>query len=87
MSWAKKIADLDLKGAVLDGEYFDGDKGVKRLSDFPTRDEAQAKVVQLILSPAGKVVSATTSPGSKLLGIVKEIQEKLEKGETIAKAG
>ncbi len=87
VTWARKITELDLKGAVLDGEYFDGDKGVRRLSAFPTRDEALAKVVQLILSPAGNVVSAATSPGSELLGIVKEIREKLEKGETIAKAG
>ena len=86
VSWARKISDLELKGAVLDGEYFDGDAGVRKLSNFPTREEAQAKVVQLILSPAGNVVSAATSPGSKLLGIVKEIRERLEKGETIAKA-
>ena len=58
---------------------------MKRLSEFPTREEAQAKVVQLILSPASKVVGAAKSPGAKLLGIVKEIQERLEKGETIAK--
>ena len=87
VSWARKISDLELKGAVLDGEYFDGDAGVKRLGNFPTREEAQAKVVQLILSPAGNVVSGATSPGSNILGIVKEIRERLEKGETIAKAG
>ena len=87
VSWARKISDLELKGAVLDGEYFEGDAGVKRLGAFPTREEAQAKVVQLILSPAGKVVSGAASPGSNLMGIVKEIRERLEKGETIAKAG
>lgn len=87
VAWAKKVEKLDLKGAVLDGTYFDGAEGVKRLADFPTREEAQAKVVQLVLAPAGNVVGCATSPGSKLLGIVKEIQERLEKGETIAKAG
>ena len=87
VDWAKKIKELDLKGAVLDGEYFDGEAGVARLSRFPTRDEAQAKVVQLILSPAGNIVSAAKSGGSNLLGIVKEIRERLEKGETIAKVG
>ena len=86
VDWAKKVEDLELKGAVLDGEYFEGEAGVKRLSTFPTRDEALAKVVQLVLTPAGNVVSCATSPGAKLLGIVKEIQERLEKGETIAKA-
>jgi large subunit ribosomal protein L10 len=86
VEWARKIKQLTLKGAVLDGTYYDGAEGVKRLSTFPTREEAQAKVVQLVLSPAGNLVRAATSPGSNILGIVKEIRERLEKGETIAKA-
>jgi len=87
IDWAKKVNDLELKGACLDGEYFEGHDGVKRLSTFPTRDEAQSKVVQLVLSPAGNVLGAATSAGSNLMGIVKEIQERLEKGEEIAKVG
>lgn len=86
VDWAKKVKKLTLKGAVLDGVYFDGEAGVKRLSEFPTKEEAQAKVVQLVLSPASNLLRAATSPGSNILGIVKEIQERLEKGETIAKA-
>jgi large subunit ribosomal protein L10 len=87
MEWTKKIKTVSLKGAVLDGQYFAGAAGVKRLSEFPTKEEAQAKVVTLILSPARKVIGCAVSPGSKVLGIVKEIQTRLEKGETIAKAG
>jgi large subunit ribosomal protein L10 len=86
VAWARKIEKLDLKGAVLDGQYFEGAEGVKRLSEFPTREEAQAKVVQLVLSPAGNVLGAATSAGANLLGIVKEIQERLEQGETISRA-
>lgn len=85
INWAKKVKSLELKGAVLDGEYYEGEAGVKRLSEFPTREEAQAKVVQLVLSPAGNLLRAATSPGSNILGIVKEIQERLEKGETISR--
>ena len=85
--WAKKVEHLQLKAAVLDGEYFDGEAGVKRLSQFPTKDEAQARIVQLVLTPAGNVVGAALSPGSTILSIVKEIQNKREDGETIAKAG
>jgi len=67
----KKIV---LKGALFDGEYYDGDAGVKKLGSFPTREEAQAKVVTLVLSPARNI-----------MGCVKTIQEKLEKGESIGK--
>lgn len=83
VDWAKKIKHLSLRGAVLDGEYFDGNAGVKRLSAFPTRDEAQAKAVLLVLTPGGNLVKAATSPGSNIMGIVKEIEERLEKGEPI----
>ena len=87
VTWAKKVEHLELKAAVLDGEFFGGEAGVKRLSEFPTREEAQARVVQLLLSPAAKAVGATIGPGGRILGIVKEIQERLERGEAIAKAG
>ncbi len=67
----KKIV---LKGAIFDGEFYEGDAGVKKLGSFPTREEAQAKVVTLVLSPARNI-----------MGCVKTIQEKLEKGEAISK--
>ncbi len=85
VEWARKVDKLELRGAVIDGEYFDGEAGVKRLSRFPTREEAKARVVQIVLAPGGRLVGAAMAPGSKILGIVKEIQERLEKGETIAK--
>ena len=85
VDWAKKIKTLDLKAAILDGELFEGTAGVKRLSEYPTKDEAQAKVVQLVLTPAGNLVKAATSPGSNLLGIIKEITTRLEEGQTIEK--
>ncbi len=84
--WAKKLDELELKAAVLDGQLFEGEEGVKRLSTFPTRTEAQAKVVQLVLTPASNVVGAATAPGSNILGIIKELQDRLEKGQAISKA-
>ena len=87
VDWAKKIGDLELKGAVLDGQYFDGEAGVKELSKFPTREEAQAKAVQLVLSPGSTLVGAAVGPGKQLLAIVKEIQTRLEDGTSIEKVG
>ena len=84
---ARKVENLELKAAVLDGELFEGEAGVKRLSTFPTKAEAHAKVVQLVLSPASNVVGAAKAPGSNILGIIKELQDRLEKGQPLTKAG
>ncbi len=84
VKWAKEVEALELKGAILDGEVFRGKAGVVALSKFPTRDEAIAKVVTLVLSPGGKLVSQLKGPGSTLASILKSIEEKLEKGETIS---
>lgn len=83
----KEIPDLELKGAVLDGQLFEGKAGVEELSKFPTREEAIGQVVTLIVSPARKLVAQLQGPGSAIASIIKTIEEKLEKGEAIAKAG
>ncbi len=81
----KQFPDIELKGAVLDGMLFEGEAGVKELSKFPTREEAIAQDVTLILGPGRKLVGAVKGPGSNLAGVIKAIEEKLEKGEDIAK--
>ncbi|MSQ89994.1 MAG: 50S ribosomal protein L10 [Phycisphaerales bacterium] len=75
---------LALMGACLDGAWFEGKDGVTRLSKFPTREEAHSQLITLVLSPARKAVAAVKGPGGRLLGIVKEIQSRLEKGESIS---
>jgi large subunit ribosomal protein L10 len=87
VEWAKKIEKLELKGAILDGVLYEGKKGVEELSRFPTKSEAQAQVVTLILSPAKNVLGRVKGPGGKVMGILKTIEGKLEKGETIARVG
>jgi large subunit ribosomal protein L10 len=81
------MPELELKGAVLDGQLFEGKAGVTELSKFPTREEAIGRVITLVVSPAQKLVAAVKGPGAKIAGIIKAIEEKLEKGEAIAKAG
>lgn len=87
VDWAKKVENLELKGAVLDGELFEGASGVEMLSKLPTREEALAQDVTLILSPGRNLMAQVKGPGGRLMGIVKAIEEKLEKGEAIAKVG
>lgn len=82
---AKKFPTIELKGAVLDGTLYEGKKGVEELSKFPTKDEAIANVVTLVVSPGRKLLGQIKGPGSNVAGIIKAIETKLEKGETIAK--
>lgn len=86
IEWAKKLVNLEFKGAVMDGIVFGPDE-IQKLSEYPTKEEAQAKVVQIVLTPGQNLVGAITAPGKNLAGIIKTIQEKLEAGETIAKVG
>lgn len=72
----KKFPEIELKGAILDGELYEGEDGVTRLSKLPTLSEAKAGSVALVLGP-----------GRRLMSIVKSIEEKLEKGETISRVG
>lgn len=83
----EQFPGIELKGAVLDGTLFEGKKGVEELSKFPTRDEAIGQVVTLVVSPARNLMAQVKGPGAKIAGIIKAIEEKLEKGETIAKVG
>ena len=82
----KKFPGIELKGAVLDGQLFQGEAGIEALSKFPTRDEAIAKDVAIILGPGRKLMAAVKGPGAQIAGLLKAIEEKLEKGEAIAKA-
>lgn len=83
----KDFPGIELKGAILDGLLFEGKAGVEELSKFPTREEAIAQNVTLVLSPARKLAAQIAGPGSGVAGLVKAIESKLEKGEAIAKAG
>lgn len=77
---------IEVKGAVLDGQLFSGLAGVKELSKYPTKAEAKSQTVTLILSPGRKLAAQFMGPGASIAGLVKAIETKLEKGETIAKA-
>jgi len=85
LDWVKKLEKMEFRGAILDGIKF-GPTEIKKLSEFPTKEEAQAKVVTMLLSPARNLVGAVKAPAGNIAGILKTIQEKLEKGEAIAKA-
>lgn len=79
----KDIPEVELKGAILDGTLFEGKAGVTELSKFPTKGEAIGQAVTLIVSPGRNLLAQVQGPGSRVAGIIKSIEEKLEKGEAI----
>lgn len=81
----KDLPGVELKGAILDGTLFKGKAGVEELSKYPTRSEAIGQNVALLVGPGRNLVAQAKGPGSNLAGIIKAIEQKLEKGEKIEK--
>ena len=85
VKFAEELPTLEIKGAVLDGQLFKGQAGVKELSKYPTKEEALGQTVALLLGPAKTLAAQIKGPGANIAGLIKAIETKLEKGETIAK--
>jgi large subunit ribosomal protein L10 len=81
---AKGLGGLEFKGAIMEGIVF-GPKDVEALSKYPTKDEAQSQVIQVILGPGSQVAGALVGAGNTIAGILAAMEEKLEKGEAITK--
>jgi large subunit ribosomal protein L10 len=74
----KAAPPLTIKAAVLEGTVFETEDEVKRLSKFPTRDEAIGEVVGCILSAGANLAGCLIGPSSQIAGILKTIEEKGE---------
>jgi large subunit ribosomal protein L10 len=73
----KGMENVEFKGAIMEGQVFQANE-VDKLSKFPTKDEAQAQVIQVILGAAGSLIGTITGAGGALGGVLKTIEEKLE---------
>lgn len=71
----KTQPEVEFRGALMEGVLFGADE-IEALSKYPTRDEAIANTITLVLSPARNLAGAIASPGAKLAGIIKAIEEK-----------
>ena len=82
---AKKADDkLELRGIFFDGEAYKGMDGIKKVSKFPTREEAIATVIAAILSPGKKLAGALKGPGGKIAALIKTVEEKAKEKEAAA---
>lgn len=81
----KALPNVQFKGAIMDGETF-GPKQVEALSKYPTKAEAQAQVVSIVLGAAGQLIGAITGIGGQILSIIEQVEKKAEKGAPAAAA-
>ncbi|MCX5659989.1 MAG: 50S ribosomal protein L10 [Planctomycetota bacterium] len=74
----KGMESVKVTGAILDGLVFPANQ-IEVLSKYPTRREAQAQAITLVVSPGRKLAGQILGPGRKLAAIVKAIEVKKEK--------
>jgi large subunit ribosomal protein L10 len=86
MDEKKLDAKLELRGIFFDGEAYVGDDGVKKVSKFPTRQEAIATVVAAMLSPGKKLAGAIKGQPGKIAALIKAVEEKAKEKEAAAAA-
>jgi large subunit ribosomal protein L10 len=65
-----------LKGAYIQETVYLGDDQLIALTNIKSKDELIADVIAMLQSPLKNVVSALSSGGNKLSGIVKTLSEK-----------
>jgi large subunit ribosomal protein L10 len=82
----KKDDKLEIRGLFFDGELYQGDKGIELASKLPTREEALAGLLGMILGPGRKLAGAIKGPGGKLGAVLKTIEEKAKEKEASAPA-
>ena len=63
--FAKKNSNLKIIGGIMEEEPLSV-KDVEKIATLPTLDEARAKIVGILKTPAQKIMSILLAPGSKI---------------------
>jgi large subunit ribosomal protein L10 len=73
--FSKDNNNLKLLGGIMAGEVLD-QTGVQNVANLPTLDEARAKIVGILATPASKIVSILLARSEKMSNLTPEISEK-----------
>ncbi len=73
--FSKENENLKLLGGIMGNEVLD-QSGVEKVANLPTLDEARAKIVGILATPASKFVSILLARSEKMSNLSAEISEK-----------
>ena len=74
--FAKENKNLKLLGGIMGSDILDQD-GVQNVANLPTLDEARAKIVGILATPASKLVSILLARSEKMSILTPENSEKI----------
>ena len=74
-NFSKENKNLKILGGIMGDDILDV-AGVQNVATLPTLDEARAKIVGILRSPAQKVASILLAPGSKIAILALEKSKK-----------
>jgi large subunit ribosomal protein L10 len=70
----KDLEKIKVRSAVIEGKKTDA-AGVKALAKMPGLPELRAKILGMLMQPAGKLVRTIAEPASKLVRVIKARSE------------
>ena len=69
VNFEKKFENFEIIGGGYNGEKIDKDK-INFLAKLPSLDELRAKIISLISTPAQRIASISSEPGSKIARLI-----------------
>lgn len=75
-NFRKKSERPILKGAMIEEDIYIGDDQLETLFAIKSKEELIGDIIMLLQSPAKNVISALSSSGGKLLGIIQTLSNK-----------
>lgn len=78
--YTKKWEKLEVKALSIDGQLLPG-KDLNRLASLPTRNEALAQLMSVMLAPVTKFVQTLAAPHTKLVRTIAAVRDQKQQSE------